>query len=61
MPLFHIHGLIGVLCSSTSAGGSVICSAGFDSETFAQLLRKFEPTWYSAVPTIHQSVLSYDR
>lgn len=58
MPLFHIHGLIGVLCSSIYAGGAVVCSAGFDSATFAELLREFQPTWYSAVPTIHQSVLA---
>jgi acyl-CoA synthetase (AMP-forming)/AMP-acid ligase II/acyl carrier protein len=58
MPLFHIHGLAGALLSSMFAGGAVVCSAGYDNGTFAALMRDFEPTWYSAVPTIHQSVLA---
>jgi acyl-CoA synthetase (AMP-forming)/AMP-acid ligase II len=58
MPLFHIHGLVGALLSSLLAGGSVVCSAGFDSRRFAGLMRDFQPTWYSAVPAIHQSVLA---
>jgi len=58
MPLFHIHGLVGVLLSSLSAGGSVICSAGFENDSFADLMKHRQPTWYSAVPTIHQSVLA---
>lgn len=29
MPLFHIHGLVGVLLSSLSAGASVVCTSGF--------------------------------
>lgn len=61
MPLFHIHGLIGVLLGSMHAGGSVICTAGFDEETFATQLTAAAPTWYSAVPTIHQSVLTLIR
>jgi acyl-CoA synthetase (AMP-forming)/AMP-acid ligase II len=58
MPLFHIHGLMGVLLSSMSVGASVICSSGFNCEHFLTWLRELEPTWYSAVPTIHQEVLT---
>jgi oxalate---CoA ligase len=58
MPLFHIHGLVGVLLSSIAAGGSVVCSAGYDDRTFSGMLSDFEATWYSAVPTIHQSILA---
>lgn len=57
MPLFHIHGLVGVLLSSMCAGGAVICSAGFEGDSVAQLIHEFRPTWLSAVPTIHQSFL----
>jgi acyl-CoA synthetase (AMP-forming)/AMP-acid ligase II len=57
MPLFHIHGLVGVLLSSILAGASVVCCRNFDSRSFADLMGNFEPTWYSAVPTIHQAVL----
>jgi acyl-CoA synthetase (AMP-forming)/AMP-acid ligase II len=61
MPLYHIHGLIGALLSSMAAGASVICSKGYDEATFAECLGRCEPTWYSAVPTIHQSVLAQTR
>lgn len=58
MPLFHIHGLIGALLSSMYAGGSVVCSTGYDDHQFSNLMRDCSPTWYSAVPTIHQSVVA---
>ena len=57
MPLFHIHGLIGALISSLSAGGSVICAPGFDEEKFFEWMEVFQPTWYTAVPTMHQAIL----
>ena len=58
MPLFHIHGLIGTLLSSLTAGASIFCSPGFDSEKFYTWVEQQRPTWYSAVPTIHQAVLA---
>ncbi|MCP2731317.1 amino acid adenylation domain-containing protein, partial [Symplocastrum sp. BBK-W-15] len=58
MPLFHIHGLIGALLSSISAGASVVCTPGFDAPKFFNLLEEFKPTWYSAVPTMHQAILA---
>lgn len=57
MPLFHIHGLVGVLLSSLAAGASVICAPGFNGDQFRTWLKRDRPSWYSAVPTIHQSVL----
>jgi acyl-CoA synthetase (AMP-forming)/AMP-acid ligase II/acyl carrier protein len=58
MPLFHIHGLVGALLASVLRGSSVVCTAGFDSEEFVPWLENFRPTWYTAVPPIHQAVLS---
>jgi len=58
MPLFHIHGLVGAVLSSAMAGCSVICTSGFDPEKFFAWLEQFRPTWYTAVPTMHQAVLS---
>ena len=58
MPLFHIHGLIACLLSSLSAGASVICTRGFNATQFFAWLDEFQPTWYSAVPTMHQSILT---
>lgn len=58
MPLFHIHGLIGALLSSISAGASIICTPGFQAPKFFDWLAEFRPTWYSAVPTMHQAILA---
>ena len=58
MPLFHIHGLVGVLLSSLSAGASVVCTPGFYAPEFFDWLESYRPTWYSAVPTMHQAILA---
>ena len=58
MPLFHIHGLVGALLSSLSVGAEVVCTPGFDATTFFDWLDDFKPSWYSAVPTIHQAILA---
>jgi acyl-CoA synthetase (AMP-forming)/AMP-acid ligase II/aryl carrier-like protein len=58
MPLFHIHGLAAALLASLSAGASVVCSTGFVAPEFFAQLRAHRPTWYTAVPTMHRSILS---
>ncbi|MBE9029059.1 AMP-binding protein [filamentous cyanobacterium LEGE 11480] len=58
MPLFHIHGLIGALLSSMVAGASVVCTPGFYAPEFLGWLEAHQVTWYSAVPTMHQQILS---
>ena len=58
MPLFHIHGLIAAVMASLSSGGSVVCTPGFNAPLFFEWLTSFKPTWYTAVPTMHQSILS---
>jgi acyl-CoA synthetase (AMP-forming)/AMP-acid ligase II len=58
MPLFHIHGLIGVLLSSLTVGASVVCTPGFEAPKFFEWFKAFCPTWYSAVPTMHQAILA---
>ncbi|MEC4894499.1 MAG: AMP-binding protein [Oscillatoria sp. PMC 1051.18] len=57
MVLFHIHGLIAALMTSLRAGSSVVCTPGFLAPRFFEWMQKFQPTWYTAVPTIHQSIL----
>jgi oxalate---CoA ligase len=57
MPLFHIHGLIAAVLSSVAAGGSVICTPGLSGFRFFSWLRDVRPTWYTAVPTMHQALL----
>ncbi len=58
MPLFHIHGLIAAVSSSLAAGGSVWCAPGFDALRFFGWMEAATPTWYTAVPTMHQAILS---
>ena len=58
MPLFHIHGLIAAVTSSLSAGASVVCTPGFNALKFFQWLDDARPTWYTAVPTMHQAILA---
>jgi acyl-CoA synthetase (AMP-forming)/AMP-acid ligase II len=57
MPLFHIHGLIAATLSSLAAGGAVSCSAGFNAFRFFGWFNEVRPTWYTAVPTMHQTIL----
>jgi acyl-CoA synthetase (AMP-forming)/AMP-acid ligase II/thioesterase domain-containing protein/acyl carrier protein len=58
MPLFHIHGLMAAILSSLAAGASVVCTPGFQTAGFFAWMDAFRPTWYTAVPTMHQAVLA---
>lgn len=57
MPLFHIHGLVAALLASLARGASVVCSPGFQAPDFFQWMAACAPTWYTAVPTMHQGIL----
>jgi len=58
MPLFHIHGLIAGTLAPLSAGGRVFCTSGFDALKFFGWMDEAKPTWYTAVPTMHQAILT---
>ncbi len=58
MPLFHIHGLIAAVLSTLSVGGRIYCSPGFNALKFFNWLDDAKPSWYTAVPTMHQTILS---
>ncbi|RXM21960.1 hypothetical protein EO238_26320, partial [Citrobacter sp. AAK_AS5] len=58
MPLFHIHGLIAGVLAPLSAGGQVCCTPGFNALKFYAWMEEAHPTWYTAVPTMHQAVLA---
>jgi acyl-CoA synthetase (AMP-forming)/AMP-acid ligase II len=57
MPLFHIHGLIAAVLASLGAGGSVVCTPGFNAFKFFAWFAEARPSWYTAVPTMHQTLL----
>ena len=58
MPLFHIHGLMVSLFSTLSTGGTVVLAPRFSASNFWKWVSNFNVNWYSAVPTIHQVLLS---
>lgn len=57
MPLFHVHGLIGVALSTLASGGEIVIPEKFSAGAFWGLQKNNKATWYSAVPTIHQILL----
>lgn len=57
LPLFHSHGLT-TLLAVLESGGGICCTPGFDLERFFDWLVEYKPTWYTAVPTIHQAILA---
>jgi acyl-CoA synthetase (AMP-forming)/AMP-acid ligase II len=58
MPLFHIHGLIAAVSATMAAGGEISCAPGFNALSFFGQLKEVDPTWYTAVPTMHQAILA---
>ena len=58
MPLFHIHGLIAGVLAPLTAGSQVFCTPGFNALKFFGWMDEAKPTWYTAVPTMHQAIVS---
>lgn len=59
MPLFHVHGLVAALLSTLYSGGRVILPPRFSASHFAEWAIAEKPTWYTAVPAIHQILLGH--
>ena len=57
MPLFHIHGLIAGVLAPLAAGSQVFCTPGFNALKFFGWMDEARPTWYTAVPTMHQAIV----
>jgi acyl-CoA synthetase (AMP-forming)/AMP-acid ligase II/thioesterase domain-containing protein/acyl carrier protein len=57
VPMFHIHGLVGALLAPLAAGGSVVCTPGFQTGRILEWIDRFGPTWYTGVPTMHREIL----
>ncbi|RKH67368.1 acyl--CoA ligase [Corallococcus llansteffanensis] len=61
MPLFHIHGLVAAVLSSLGAGSRVVCTPGFNALRFFSWFEEARPSWYTAVPTMHQALVERAR
>ena len=58
MPLFHIHGLIAGVLAPMAVGSQIFCTPGFNALRFFGWMKECKPTWYTAVPTMHQTILA---
>lgn len=60
MPLFHVHGLMAATLTTLATGGCLIIPPGgkFSASKFWSSAQIGEATWYTAVPTMHQILLS---
>ena len=58
MPLFHVHGLVASTLSTLLSGGTIVAPVKFNPLSFWRTIRDTGATWYSAVPTIHNLLLS---
>jgi acyl-CoA synthetase (AMP-forming)/AMP-acid ligase II len=58
MPLFHVHGLVASTLATLLSGGTVVVPGKFSPLSFWRTVRETGTTWYSAVPTIHNLLLS---
>lgn len=61
MPLFHIHGIVAALLAPLRSGGSIVATPGYLATQFFDWMIETSPTWYTAVPTVHQSILERVR
>jgi acyl-CoA synthetase (AMP-forming)/AMP-acid ligase II len=58
MPLFHVHGLMASTMATLLTGGTVVIPTRFNPLAFWRTVRDHGVTWYSAVPSIHQLILT---
>ena len=58
MPLFHVHGLVASTLATLFTGGTVLVPPRFNALNFWQVAEACGATWYSAVPSIHQALLT---
>jgi acyl-CoA synthetase (AMP-forming)/AMP-acid ligase II len=49
---------VAAILASFAGGGSVFATPGFNALTFFGLLEHARPSWYTAVPTMHQAILA---
>lgn len=57
MPLHHIHGLVAGLLAPLSRGARTVIVEELDPVRILELAAETNASWYTAVPTLHQSIL----
>jgi len=55
---FHIGGMVDLLLAPLASGGRIICTSGFNGESFFEILEARSPTWFQGVPTTLHEILA---
>jgi acyl-CoA synthetase (AMP-forming)/AMP-acid ligase II/acyl carrier protein len=58
-PMFHVAGLIVNTLSTVVAGARMLSVPMQDPDAFFDAIARYEPTWFSGVPTMHQWLLAH--
>ena len=61
MPLFHVHGLVASTLATLYSGGTIVVPPSFSPMGFWDSVKQYDVTWFSAVPSMLQGVLSRSR
>ena len=61
MPLFHVHGLVASTLATFASGGTVVVPPRFNALNLWRTAQDHGVTWFSAVPTMHQALLTRAR
>jgi acyl-CoA synthetase (AMP-forming)/AMP-acid ligase II len=59
LPYYQVHGFSAGLMASLLAGASVVCTPDFSAPQFLDWLREYQPTWYTASPVQHETILAW--
>ncbi len=57
LPLFHVNGIMVTLLSPFFVGGSTVICRKFHPGKFFSIVKRYKPTYFSAVPTIYGMLL----
>lgn len=61
MPMTHLHSLLRSILPCVFAGGSVACMRGFSRRDVLGWIEHLRPTYLSAAPSVHRSLLDAAR
>lgn len=61
MPLFHIGGIAASVLASVASGASLMCMDRFETGSFYKTITEGYPTWFTAVPTMHLSLMMFGK
>lgn len=58
LPMFHCFGLIVSICAPLTLGCTIILVPQFDAKRFDKLIRKYEPSVLTGVPTLYEALIT---